>query len=232
MLRLIDDQLRRLVTELGTDNTVFLFVSDHGDYVGDYGLQRKGAGLPEALVRIPFVASGTGIAAAERPEFVSLADVFPTICELVGQPIPAGVQGRSLLPILSGADVPAAEFDSIYVEGGYGGLPYSADERPALHFSYDGPTYDELNSMTQSGTYRAVRCGQWKVGYDALGRGELYDLADDPAELHNLWDEAPAARAELTERMLRWCLRVADDLPETPQYRPKRAPHNWYAPYQ
>lgn len=232
MLRLIDDQLRRLVAELGTDNTVFLFVSDHGDYVGDYGLQRKGAGLPEALIRVPFFASGTGVVAAVRPEFVSLADVLPTICELVGRPIPAGVQGRSLLPILSGDEPPAAEFDSIYVEGGYGGVPYSAEERPHLHFSYDGPTYDELNSMTQSGTYRAVRCGQWKLEYDVLGRGALYDLAADPGELHNLWDEAPVQRAELTERMLRWCLRVADDLPETPQYRPKRAPHNWYAPYQ
>ncbi len=235
MLRLIDDQLRRLITALRErglyENTVFFFISDHGDYVGDYGLQRKGAGLPEVLMRVPFRVVGPGIDPARREDFVSLADVFPTICELAGQPIPFGVQGRSLLPLLSGEDYPATEFDSMYAEGGFGGLPYDASERPHLHFNYDGPTYDELNSMTQSGTTRMVRLGQWKLSYDVLGRGELYDLQSDPAELHNRWDDPSAAeaRAQLTERLLRWSLRVADDLPETPQYQPKRAAHNWYA---
>jgi len=234
MLRLIDDQMRRLVEALGTDNTIFFFVSDHGDYVGDYGLQRKGAGLPEALVRIPFFAVGPGIVAAERSEFVSLADLLPTICELVDEPIPDGVQGRGLAPLLRGAEFPPAEFDSIYVEGGFGGLPYTADERPPLHFDYATRTYDELNSMTQSGTTRMVRMADWKLIYDVLGRGELYDLRADPAELHNRWDDPAAAqpRAMLTERLLRWCLRVSDDLPRTPQYVPKQDPHNWYAPYQ
>ncbi|HVX43378.1 MAG TPA: sulfatase-like hydrolase/transferase [Mycobacteriales bacterium] len=234
MLRLIDDQLRRLVEHVRAiaPNTIFVFLSDHGDYTGEYGLQRKGAGLPEILVRVPFLISGPGIeSGVERDEFMSLADLFPTLCELAGQPIPAGVQGRSLAPMLRGEEFPVAEFDSIYVEGGFGGLPYSVDERPELHFSYDGTKYDELNSVTQSGTTRMVRKGRWKLVYDVLGRGQIYDVEEDPMELDNRWDdpEVGGVRSQLLETLALWCLRVDDDLPVTKAYTLKRPPHNWYA---
>lgn len=238
MLRMIDDQIARLLGHLAdtgvADDTIVVFVADHGDYVGDYGLQRKGAGVPEVLMRIPLLFSGPGIvASANDTDFVSIADVFPTLCEAVGQPIPLGVQGRSLWPLLTGDDYPAEEFDSIYAEQGFGGLPYDPDERPELHFRYEGTKYDELNSVTQSGSTRMVRRGSYKLVYDVLGRGELYDLADDPMELRNRWDdpELRDVRAELTELLLWWSVRVGDDLPQA-NYRTKRAPHNWYAPYR
>jgi len=237
MLRLLDDQIRRLVDFLEreglADDTLVLFVSDHGDYVGDYGLQRKGAGMPEALMRIPFIATGPGVAVRDNTQdFVSLADLFPTVCEAIGQPIPLGVQGRSLWPILAGEDYPAEEFASVYAEHGYGGLPYPSDARPPLHFPYEGTKYDELNSVTQSGTTRMVRCGRWKLLYDVTGRGELYDLDTDPMELRNLWDDPSLreVRAELMERLLWWSIRVADDLPKG-RYEPRRAARNYYAPY-
>jgi arylsulfatase A-like enzyme len=231
MLRLIDDQLARLLDHLGPrlENTVVIFVSDHGDYLGDYGLQRKGAGLSEALTRIPFQFTGPGIAGgAVREEPVSLVDVLPTLCELVGAEIPAGVQGRSLLPLLAGQAAPQPEFSSMVVELGYGGVPYSDDERPPLHFRYDGPQFDELNSVTQSGGARMIRRGDHKLIMDVDGNGELYDLRVDPAELQNrfLDPELAAVREELTRLLLRWTIRVADDLPAG-TYRPKTAEHNW-----
>ncbi|MGS2617779.1 sulfatase-like hydrolase/transferase [Micromonospora sp. LZ34] len=238
MLRLIDDQIERLLrhlTEIGVaDDTIVVFVSDHGDYVGDYGLQRKGAGVPEVLMRIPLVFSGPGIVTSTNDaDFVSMVDIFPTLCEAVGEPIPLGVQGRSLWPMLTGADYPAEEFDCGYAEHGFGGLPYDPDERPELHFPYEGSRYDELNSVTQSGTTRMVRRGPYKLVYDVVGRGELYDLTDDPMELRNRWDdpELRGVRAELTERLLGWTMRVSDDLPKA-TYLPKTAPHNWHAPYR
>src|SRR5665811_974469 len=84
MIRLIDDQVRRFVDYLDTSgqrqNTVLIFMADHGDYAGDYGLQRKGVSLPECLVRVPLIFTGPGIQGGEglRNEFVSLVDVFPT----------------------------------------------------------------------------------------------------------------------------------------------------------
>ncbi|WP_129668354.1 sulfatase [Phytoactinopolyspora endophytica] len=235
MLRLIDDQLRRLTSYLEEDgalqDTIVVFISDHGDYVGEYGLQRKGAGMPELLMRIPFMITGPGVVAGDnRDDFVSLADIFPTLCEAVGKPIPYGVQGRSLWPTLTGETYPAAEFDSIYAERGYGGLPYDSEERPELHFPYDGEVYDELNSVTQSGMSRMLRHDRWKLVYHVTGDVELYDLEADPMELTNLAAEPAAAqvRAELVERLLRWSTRVVDDLPVA-AYTPKRAPHNWHA---
>ncbi len=233
MLRLIDDQIRRLVDHLDSqgvlENTVVIVVADHGDYVGDYGLQRKGAGMPDVLMRIPFVVRGPGVVANENAtDCVSLVDLLPTLCEVAGQEIPAGVQGRSLWPILTGAAYPEAEFDSIVAERGYGGLPYGAHERPPLHFPYDGTTFDELNSVTQSGTSRMVRHGDWKLIWHVTGERELYDLARDPMELENRWDDPALAdvRAQLSDRMLTWSLRLTDDLPEA-AYGPKRAAHNW-----
>jgi arylsulfatase A-like enzyme len=238
MLRLLDDQIRRFVEHLAArgmlENTILVFTSDHGDYAGDYGLPRKGAGLPECLVRVPLIFAGPGIASGPaRDDVVSLVDVMPTLCEAIGADIPYGVQGRSLWPLLTGHDYPAAEFRSVYAEVGFGGLPYGPEECPPLHFPYDGPTFDELNSVTQSGNLKMVRMGRWKLLFDALGHGELYDLDRDPGELRNLYDD-PAhkeTRSELLEELLRWTIRTEDDLPGG-RYLPKRAERNWHAPHR
>lgn len=233
MLRLIDDQLRRFVDHLTdrglADNTILVFLSDHGDYVGDYGLQRKGAGMPECLMRIPLVITGPGIEIADNErDFVSIVDILPTLCEAVGAPIPFGVQGRSLWPMLTGDPYPAEEFASIYGEYGFGGLFYGANERPPLHFPYAGRQFDELNTVTQSGNTKMLRRGQWKLVYDSRGCGELYDLSADPAELANRFADPALAeiRAELVAELLRWTIRTDDDLPAA-AYTPKRAAHNW-----
>jgi arylsulfatase A-like enzyme len=169
MLRLIDDQIARLMDHLGdrSEDTIVVFLADHGDFLGEYGLQRKGAALPESLVRIPLMMAGPGIREQRRDELVSIVDVLPTLCELVDQPLPRGVQGRSLAPLLAregvepdGADAPSAEFDSIIAELGYGGLSYREQDRPGLHFSYDGHSFDELNTVTMSGGLRMVREGR------------------------------------------------------------------------
>ena len=195
---------------------IVLFMTDHGDYAGDYGLQHKGAGLPECLVRVPLLVTGPGVdrQTAPLPEFVSLVDLMPTLCEAVGAPIPYGVQGRSLWPLLTGQSYPRDEFRSAYAELGFGGLPYGSDERPPLHYPYDGPTFDELNSVTQSGNLKMVRMDRWMLLYDLLGRGELYDLEADPGELQNVIDEPSYrdTRLALAEELLRWTIRTEDDL--------------------
>jgi arylsulfatase A-like enzyme len=233
MLRMVDDQIRRFVEHLDalgvTEDTIVFFVSDHGDYVGDYGLQRKGAGMPEALMRIPFIVLGPGVRArVDDVDHVSLADVLPTVCDIIGRPIPLGVQGRSLWPLLSGEEYSEEDFASVYAERGFGGLPYQGDARPRLHFPYEGTTYDELNTVTQSGSSAMVRAGRWKLVYDLTRAGELYDLDQDPMELVNRWDDGDLAevRADLVETMLWWRLRVSDDLPEG-RYTTRRAAHGW-----
>ncbi len=235
MLRLLDDQVRRFVERLDAlglrEDTLLIFVSDHGDYVGEYGLQRKGVGLPECLVRVPMLFNGPGIARRSNDEdFVSLVDLMPTICEMLGADIPYGVQGRSLWPLLTGQPYPPEEFRSVYAELGFGGLPYGEHDRPALHFPYEGASFDCLNSVTQSGNLKMVRKGRWKVLYDLMGEGELYDLDTDPSELDNRWNDPSCrdTRMEMVEELLRWTIRTEDDLPHG-NYVARRAPRNWHA---
>lgn len=239
MIRLLDDQIRRFVEHLEAkrllDGTIIVFTADHGDYAGDYGLQRKGVGLPECLIRVPLVFVGPGIepSAPGRDEFVSLVDIMPTLCEAIGAEIPYGVQGRSLWPMLTGQDYPRDEFRSIYAELGYGGLHYAEDDTPPLHFEWGGPSFDELNSLTQSGNMKMVRMDRWKLAFDMMGRGQLYDVESDPGELSNLYEAAEfrQVRTELLEELLKWCIRTEDDLPSG-RYVPKRARRNWYAPHE
>lgn len=229
MLRLLDDQIKRFVGHLDAtgerDDTLLVFCSDHGDFAGDYGLQRKGVEMPECLLRVPLLFNGPGIAPRKVPceEFVSLVDILPTLCEAIGADIPYGVQGRSLWPLLTGRDYDADAFRSIYAEHGFGGLPYGEHERPPLHFPYDGPSFDELNSVTQSGSLKMVRKGRWKLFFDNTGRGELYDLETDPAEMTNLWNDPDhrEVRREMVEELLLWTIRTEDDLPGG-AYLPKR----------
>ena len=243
MYRLIDDQVRRFVEALQDrkqwDNTIVVFLSDHGDFLGDYGLHKKGVDLPECLVRIPMYWRGPGIQAdrIDHPAFVSTTDVMPTLCEAIGVPIPEGVQGRSLWPLLQGKPYPEEEFRSSYAEAGVGGLFY--DEGDDLDFDHPKlkrpikNIFDELNSYSQSGNLKMVRMGDWKLCYDMMGRGQLYDLKSDPAELRDHYGDPAVAETQM--RMLKelatWTIRTEDVLP-TNAYRHKWPERNWYAPYR
>ena len=240
MLRLIDDQVKRFVHFLDVEklrqNTIIVFLSDHGDFVGEYGLIRKGPDLPECLTRIPLFFAGPGIAADRTPHeaHVSICDVMPTLCEALGVPIPEGVQGRSLWPILTRQAYPDEEFPSAYAEHGYGGLAFTSKddldltEEGALN---PGCTFDCLNSWTQSGTMRMVRRGNWKLVFDMQENGQLYDLDRDPVELNNLYGQPRVAdiERELQAELLTWLLRVQDPLPlPRRRYVFKKHPRNYW----
>lgn len=246
MLRLIDDQLRRLHKGLDDRHQdrerVVIATADHGDYVGEYGLVRKGAEIPDILARVPLVVNGDAIRPADgpRPEHVSLADVLPTLCEAMGRELPAGVQGRSLWPLLTGKPFPADEFGSVYVEQGMGGLPYGPEDvdgpQPGLIFDGpDGePRWDELNAVTQSGRRRKVRSGDWTLYADVVGDFRLYNLREDPLELVDRWADPAAAdeRVRLLSQLAVWQMRAEDPLPAVPGgYRLKSDSRNYLAPY-
>jgi arylsulfatase A-like enzyme len=239
MLRLIDDQVKVLAQALAheglRDNTLLLFISDHGDFVGDYGLMRKGPEVPEDLMRIPFLVSGPGVARhrGPHPAHVSLVDIMPTLCEAIGvDPVP-GVQGKSLWPLLAGEPYPAEEFASVYAEHGFGGLDYGWEDGPDYEkCSPHEIRFDCLNQYTQCGTRRMLRRGRWKLVFDARGAGQLYDLDADPAELANRFEDPSCAeeRWQLVEELLTAVLRAQDPLPLPGEpYRPKIDPRNYWS---
>ena len=245
MLRLIDDQIKRFVGYLKenglSENTLLIFLSDHGDFVGEYGLTLKGVGLPECLARIPMIWHGAGVIKQEKPHkaHISIVDVFPTICDMLGVRLPDGVQGRSIWPLLTGKKYPEEEFSSVLVQQGFGGLDYTSLDQ--LDPYEDGcivkgaETFDELNSWSQSGILRMLRKDDWKLVYDMQGRGQLYHLLNDPAEIINLYnrEEYKNQQMELLQDMMAWELRTQDPLPlPRRRYIYRRDPRNYWMPYR
>lgn len=248
MLRLIDDQLKRFYTGLQERdlirNTILIFVSDHGDFVGEYGLIRKGPDLPEVLTRIPCTWCGPGVAprGTDPKHCVSLVDIFPTLCDIIGAEIPLGVQGKSIRPLLENQNIPEKEYQSAYAESGFGGLYWT--EKDSLTLYEEGAsrpgkepgslqTFDCLNTWTQAGQVRMLRRGNYKIQLDMLENGYLYDLENDPREMHNLFYDPVFTdiKADMLAGLMAASLRACDPLPvPRHRYHYKRHPKGfWFA---
>lgn len=198
MIKLIDDQLGRILDALDAsgqrENTLIIFMSDHGEMLGDHGLIQKGCRFYEGLVRVPLIISWPGhIQAGLRSDaLVELLDVMPTLMEAAGLPVPAHVQGRSLWPILRGEGDPQTH-------------------RPFVRCEY----YDALG-LSDGSFGTMYRDRQYKlVVYHGHKLGELYDLQDDPHEFNNLWNDAEhqALKLTLLQRSFDASMLIADQGP-------------------
>lgn len=189
MIAQIDDQLARILQTLHDtgqhENTVVIFTSDHGEALGDHGLVQKGCRFYEGLVRVPLIFRWPGKVHANQQAdgLVEMLDLTATLFELTGLEIPAYVQGRSLMPVLTGAADPATIRESIRCE-----------------------YFDALDSHFTGGhgTFATMyREGNFKLSlYHDQGLGELYNLTEDPWEHRDLWDDPTYSelRAELIHR--------------------------------
>jgi len=106
MITHLDEQIGRVLKALEksghADNTIIVFSGDNGLAVGQHGLLGK-QNLYEHSVRVPLIISGPGILKEETHSALCyLSDIFPTICELCGIPIPETVEGKSLVPLIMG----------------------------------------------------------------------------------------------------------------------------------
>lgn len=102
----MDQQVGRILKALDEtgqrDNTLVIFSSDHGLAVGSHGLRGKQS-MYEHTINVPLIFSGPGIPRGEtRAAQCYLRDLFPTVCELCGIPAPKTVDGKSLVPVLTG----------------------------------------------------------------------------------------------------------------------------------
>jgi arylsulfatase A-like enzyme/predicted Zn-dependent protease len=173
-----DSQLGRLLHALDRNgqrqNTIIVVAADHGEGFGEHGESGHGLLLYEETLHVPLVLNAPGILpkSVRVDTPVSLVDVFPTIADLVGIAIPPQVQGHSLIPLLKDR---GRHETPIYAETLY----------PRLRFGWS-----EL---------RAWRSGGKKL-IDSSDP-ELYDLATDPAERHDL--SADAERVRDAQRRLR-----------------------------
>jgi arylsulfatase A-like enzyme len=149
--------LRATVERLGVgERTITIVTSDHGEAFGEHGIQLHGNSLYEEVLRVPFIWHGPGVIAAGRRVIgaVSLADVVPTVLDLLALPIPALVQGRSLAPFVRP-----------------GGAPAAAAERVVF------------SENLQSDDIFVVRGADWKAAFDSNGTmRRIHALRADPEE--------------------------------------------------
>ncbi|WP_372574298.1 sulfatase family protein [Ruegeria jejuensis] len=186
MISAIDHQVGRIVAALSKagqlDNTIIVFTSDHGEWLGDHGLLLKGPMLYDGLLRVPLVIAGpnlpTGRVVADPVSTLDLRSTFAQLCEINASPD----SGSSLVPVVNGRETREFALNEWEVDARRSGI--SLDLR----------------------TIRTVR---HRMSTDRqTGTGELYDLRNDPDEMHNLFDD-PAAKA------------IKDEIFEMLRQRPK-----------
>lgn len=146
------------------DDTIVVFLSDHGYHLGEHGgLWHKNT-LFEASCRVPLLVAAPGAARGASPQIVELIDLYPTLCDLCGVAPPEGLEGRSLRSQLED--------------------PRRADDRPAFTVVSRGRGPDGHLDAAHLG--RSVRTPRWRYTEWFDGSRELYDHDADPHEQRNL----------------------------------------------
>lgn len=186
MISLIDHNVGRILDALEAnglaEDTIVVYTTDHGDLLGDHGLYLKGPTPYEGLLRVGMLFKGPGVPAGKAvADPVSTLDLAATFYDLANTEKPEEIQSESLLPLIA-------------TDSKGGGSRDMA--------------YNEWNlASTRCGVpleLRTIRTKTHKCTFELItGAGELYDLANDPLEQDNLYEDAGAAkvRKELEDMM-------------------------------
>ncbi len=199
MCDLIDVQVGRMLDALAEtaqlENTIVIFMSDHGELLGDHGMYLKGPYLYDCSIHVPLIISWPGRIAPHRrcSGMVELTDLPQTLLDAAGLEHHRGMQGKSLWPMLSGQAPLDSHRRDVYCE-------YYAGR-------FDGQAQPRYLTMVADDRYKLIAAH----GED----GELYDLQADPTETRNLWasPEHLPVKAEMLQRLAERMAETVDPLP-------------------
>lgn len=188
-IELVDHQLGRILDRLREtgelSNTIVVFMSDHGELLGDHGLLFKGCRFFESLVHVPLIISWPEgyISDVRSDALVELVDIAPTLLEAAEEKVPENMQGVSLTEILTGRSKPSVHRPHVVSEYNDAmGLGTTTSVGHAYAASHGTMYYD----------------GRYKMAvYHGIEIGELYDLETDPYEFENLWDNPEVEKLKL-----------------------------------
>ncbi|MEO0694341.1 MAG: sulfatase-like hydrolase/transferase, partial [Pseudomonadota bacterium] len=185
----IDAQVGRIMAALEdawlAENTIFIYTSDHGDWLGDHGLILKGPMPYEGLLRVPMLVTGPGVKAGHVVDApVSTLDIAATFSDYANVAPGLPQHGTSLRPLLEG----------------HGQRAFAMMEWELLP-----------NRVGVALSLRTVRTRTAKLTKDLRsGAGEMYDLAADPHEMHNIFDDPE--RADLRDELEGYLMQRPDDI--------------------
>jgi len=184
LMEIIDDQLGQILRSLEetkqNENTIILYLADHGDMGGAHDLRFKGAFPYEEVLHIPLVIAWPGHLPQKetRLALASQIDIIPTICDLAGVQWPAPLPGQSLAPLIR--DQKTKGRNCVYA--------------------------DYLLQTGKPEPYRLIRTEDYKLCEYLAGGTMLFDLKNDPGETNNLSGkpEAAAIEKDLRDRLMKW----------------------------
>lgn len=201
-----DRHLARLLSGLEehgfAENTVVVFVADHGEEFGDHGLAKHGKTLHQEVLRVPLAIAVPGTAPRRVSQTVRVVDLAPTLLELLRvPPPPLALAGRSLVPLLDG--------DSLEPRGAL------AELRLRAEYQADAYVTERWKLIVD----RNPEHVEVRPGMKLTPAFRLYDRASDPHEQHDVAAEHPEVVEELREA-LKLEVRAARELGAT--YREAR----------
>ena len=189
----VDDCIGELIRGLehagAIDNTIVIFLSDHGEMAGAHGIWHTGKFYDESILTA-LLMSGPGIRAGhhEVNAPISHLDIFPTCCRLCDLPVPDGVEGFDVSPVLA--------------HPGHSPMPR---EYAACEYMYWGVRVKAhaIALNTPCRAWRTVVNEQWKYVHIQGGESLLFNRADDPTEDNNVVDRPDYAdvRDELHRKL-------------------------------
>ncbi|MCP4639486.1 MAG: sulfatase-like hydrolase/transferase [bacterium] len=173
------------------DNTVVVFTSDHGDFMGHCGMVRKGIFHYDALLHVPMIwhAPGRIEAGLRVTEPCQCVDLFPSLVDISGGDVPDGLPGRSVKPLLHG-DGPLEEDRVVFASAAYGDLP---DTEFALIAKPEDPIktpplHTQVMDAGCEATHRTAmaRTSDWKLILNENDSPELYHMGGGTVERKNI----------------------------------------------
>lgn len=204
-ISMVDREIGLLLDELERSgkarNTVVILASDHGDQLLEHGLQGKNVFF-EASVHIPLMVKWPGrVRPGRYSEPIETVDVAPSVLALCGVPSPENCQGRSFAPLVCSGQGSYAPRETVFAENI---IPEVITNR-ALDMAFvPGSGVGGIRHPDA----KMLRTRRWKFNYYSGNGGELYDLENDPEELHNLYSDAghQATVREMKGRLLDWLI--------------------------
>jgi arylsulfatase A-like enzyme len=171
-----------------------VFTSDHGDFMGEFNMVRKGMFMYDALMHVPMIwyAPGKINKGVKLDALAQNVDIYPTLLDLAGVELPNDIAGHSLKKILKGEEKEVNEY--VFAAAAYSELPPNYWDNPEPYYSATSkiPFHTRVEQITwqEEKMTAMVRNKNWKLIVSETDKPELYFMDGENIERKNLFGTA------------------------------------------